>query len=91
MSQTVSITLINGAMAVLEQPFWYVPALQDTAELGHIARYFTAAPLWAWAEACQRSDADPSPSYGEQALEQFFERVAQDGIAGQDLCNAALF
>ena len=63
MSKKFPITLINLAIALLEQTSWYVPDLQDTAELGHIARYFTAATLWAWAEACQRSDADPSPSY----------------------------
>ena len=45
MSQKVPITLINGVMAVLEQPFLYVPALQDTAELGHIARYYVAESL----------------------------------------------
>ena len=91
MSKKFSITLINLAIALLEQTSWYVPDLQDTAELGHIARYFTAAPLCAWAEACQSSEADQSPSYGEYTLAQFFEPLAQDGIAGQDLCNASLF
>ena len=91
MSKKFPIALINLAIAQLEQTSWYLLDLQDTAELGHIARYITAAPLCACAEVCQRSDADPSPSYGEHTFEQFFERVAQDGIAGQHLCNAALF
>ena len=78
MSKKFPIALINLAIALLEQTSWYLLDLQDTAELGHIARYFTAAPLCAWAEACQRSDADPSPSYGENTFEHFFEPLAQD-------------
>jgi len=30
-------------------------------------------------------------SYGTDTLEQFFERVVRDGMAGQDLGDAALF
>ena len=36
-------------------------------------------------------DADATPSYGDDTLEQFFERVVRDGMAGQDLGDAALF
>ena len=42
-------------------------------------------------EQKQRYDADATPSYGTDTLEQFFERVARDGMAGQDLGDAALF
>ena len=44
-----------------------------------------------WDEERQRYDADATPSYGEDTLEQFFERVVRDGMAGQDLGDAALF
>ena len=45
MSKKFPITLINFLIALLEQTSWYVPDLQDMAELVHIARYITAAPL----------------------------------------------
>ena len=44
-----------------------------------------------WDEERQRYDADATQSYREDTLEQFFERVVQDGMAGQDLGDAALF
>ena len=45
MSKKFPIALINLAIALLEQTSCYLLDLQDTAELGHIARYITAAPL----------------------------------------------
>ena len=44
-----------------------------------------------WDQHNQCYDAEATPSYGEDTLEQFFERVARDGMAGQDLGDAALF
>ena len=44
-----------------------------------------------WDEQRQCYDADATPSYGTDTLEQFFERVAREGMAGQDLGDAALF
>ena len=44
-----------------------------------------------WDEERMRCDADATPSYGEDTLEKFFKRVVRDGMAGQDLGDAALF
>ncbi|MDA0258655.1 MAG: NAD(P)-dependent oxidoreductase, partial [Cyanobacteria bacterium] len=44
-----------------------------------------------WDSTTQRYDADATPSYGTDTLEQFFERVVKEGMAGQDLGDAALF
>jgi divinyl chlorophyllide a 8-vinyl-reductase len=44
-----------------------------------------------WDAQEQRYDADATPSYGEDTLEQFFERVVRDGMAGQDLGDASVF
>ena len=44
-----------------------------------------------WDPEHQCYDADATPSYGNDTLEQFFERVVRDGMAGQDLGDAALF
>ena len=43
-----------------------------------------------WDEERQRYDADATPSYREDTLEQFFDRVVRDGMAGPDLDDAAL-
>ena len=44
-----------------------------------------------WDADKNRYDADATPSYGNDTLEAFFERVARDGMAGQELGDAALF
>ena len=36
-------------------------------------------------------DTDPTPPYGKDSLEQFFERVVYDGMAGQNQGYAAPF
>ena len=85
MPQQVSIALMDGPIAVLEGLSRFVPALQDTAEFGRIGRYYAAESMLVWDEERQRYDADATPSFGEDTLEQFFERVVRDGMAVQDL------
>ena len=69
MSQKVPIDLMDGPIAVLEGPSRFVPAQQDASELGHIASYYAAESLWSWVTDCRRSDADATPSFGEDNLE----------------------
>jgi len=88
---SVPIALMDGPIAVLQGLSRLFPALQDTAEFGCIGRYYAAESMLVWDEQRQRYDADATPSYGNDTLEQFFERVVRDGMAGQDLGDAALF
>ena len=88
---SVPIALMDGPIAALQGRSNLFPALQDTAEFGRIGRYYAAESMLVWDEEQQRYDADATPSYGEDTLEQFFERVVRDGMAGQDLGDAALF
>ena len=53
--------------------------------------YYASESMLVWDERKQCYDADATPSYGTDTLEQFFERVAREGMAGQDLGDAALF
>ena len=82
---------MDGPIAVLEGLSRFVPALQDTAELVSSGRYNAAESMLVFDEERQCYDADATPSYGEDTLEQFFERVVRDGMAGQDQGDAALF
>ena len=91
MPQQVPIALMDGPIAVLERLSRLVPAPHDTAEFGRIGRYFAAESMLVLDEERQRYDADATPSYVEDSLEQFFERVVRDGMAGQALGDAALF
>ena len=88
---SVPIAFMNGPIAVLEGLSRVVPSLQDTAEFGRIGRYYACESMLVWDHEAGRYDADATPSYGEDTLEQFFERVVRDGMAGQELGDAALF
>ena len=88
---SVPIALMDGPIALLEGLSRLFPGLQDTAEFGRIGRYYAAESMLVWDPERQCYDADATPSYGNDTLEQFFERVVRDGMAGQDLGDAALF
>ena len=91
MSQQVPIALMDGPIAGLEGLSRFVLAQQDTVEFGRIGRYYAAESMLVWDEERQRYDADATPSYGEDNLEQFLERVVRDGMAGQDQGDAGLY
>ena len=88
---SLPIALMDAPIAVLQGLARLVPSLQDTAEFGRIGRYYASESMLVWNEETQRYDAEATPSYGEDTLEQFFERVVREGMAGQDLGDAALF
>jgi len=44
-----------------------------------------------WDDKQQKYIADATPSYGKESLEQFFERAMKEGLAGQELGDAAIF
>ena len=88
---SVPIALMDGPIALLDGLSRIFPGLQDTTEFGRIGRYYASESMLVWDQHNQRYDADATPSYGEDTLEQFFERVVRDGMAGQDLGDAALF
>ncbi len=44
-----------------------------------------------WDPVTQRYMADATPSYGKDTLEAFFQRAVREGLAGQELGDAAVF
>ena len=65
--------------------------LQDSAEFGRIGRYYATESMLVWDDKQRKYVADATPSYGKESLEQFFERVMKEGLAGQELGDAAIF
>ena len=88
---SVPIALMDGPIALLEGLSQLFPTLQDTAEFGKIGRYYASESMLVWDAEHGCYDADATPSTGEDTLEQFFERVVREGLAGQELGDAALF
>ena len=69
----------------------YYCYLQDSAEFGRIGRYYATESMLVWDNDQQKYVADATPSYGKESLEQFFERAVKEGLAGQELGDAAIF
>lgn len=74
----VPIGVMDGLIGVLGAVAAVVPPLRDGVEFGKIGRYY----------ATEDMVAQP---YGEDTLEQFFRDVAEKGLEGQELGDAAVF
>ena len=65
--------------------------MQDSAEFGRIGRYYATESMLVWDDKQKKYVADATPSYGKVSLEQFFEHAIKEGLAGQELGDAAIF
>lgn len=73
------IGIMDAAIGLLAGLARVFPGLEDAAEFGRIGRYYAVEDM-------------VGPQYGQDTLEQFFEKAATDGgLEGQDLGDAAIF
>lgn len=64
---------------------------RERAEFARIGHYYATESMLAWDESSGRYDADATPEYGQDTLRDFYRRVLNEGMAGQDLGAAAVF
>ena len=88
---SLPMAMMNAPTAILEKVAMLVPALEDTAEFARIGCYYASESMLVWDEKRKCYDPDATPSFGDDTLEQFFERVNKEGMAGQELGDAAIF
>jgi divinyl chlorophyllide a 8-vinyl-reductase len=88
---SLPMAVMNAPTAILEKVAMLVPAVEDTAEFARIGCYYASESMLVWDEKRDCYDPDSTPSFGEDTLEQFFARVNKEGMAGQELGDAALF
>lgn len=79
---------VIGILDFLAKPF---KSLEDAAEFGKIGKYYATESMLVWDEEKQAYDADATPSYGKDTLRAFFEKVVEEGMAGQELGDQAVF
>ena len=79
---------INGFLDFLAGIF---PSLTDAAEFGKIGKYYAVESMLVMDPVTGKYDAAATPSYGKDTLRSFFEKVAREGMAGQELGDAAVF
>lgn len=67
------------------------PGMEDAAEFGKIGRYYAAESMLILDPETGEYNADKTPSYGKDTLEEFFKRVLREGMAGQELGEQTIF
>ncbi len=80
-----AIIAATGALGRLFRP------LRDKAEFARIGRYYATESMLVWDEERQRYDADATPEFGADTLRDFYRRVLEDGLQGQELGEHAVF
>lgn len=87
----VPIGIMDFAIRVLDFLVKIFPSLEDAAEFGKIGRYYAAESMLILDPETGEYSAEKTPSYGKDTLEEFFERVLREGMAGQELGEQTIF
>ncbi|GFY85227.1 NAD(P)-binding Rossmann-fold superfamily protein [Actinidia rufa] len=85
------IEIMDFAIGVLDYLVKIFPSLEDAAEFGKIGRYYAAESMLVLDPETGEYCAEKTPSYGKDTLEEFFERVLREGMAGQELGEQTIF
>jgi divinyl chlorophyllide a 8-vinyl-reductase len=88
---SVPVALMDAIIGLLELVGKVIPPVGDSAEFGRIGKYYATESMLVWDEGRQAYDADATPSYGKDTLEAFFTKAVKEGLAGQELGDAAVF
>lgn len=81
----VPIGIMDFVIGILDILVKVFPSLEDAAEFGKIGRYYAAESMLVLNPETGEYSAEKTPSYGKATLEEFFERVLREGMAGQEL------
>ncbi|KAJ0977646.1 hypothetical protein J5N97_013120 [Dioscorea zingiberensis] len=87
----VPIGVMDFVIGVLEFLSRLIPALEDAVEFGRIGRYYAAESMLLLDQETGEYSAEKTPSYGKDTLEDFFQRVIREGMAGQELGEQTIF
>ncbi len=79
-----AITVLGGLSRVF-------PPLADKAEFARIGRFYGSESMLLLDPETGRYDAQATPSWGSDTLEDFYSRVLQQGLGGQELGEHKLF
>jgi len=80
--------LIIPVMALLAK---LVPKLEDKAEFARIGKYYCSESMLVLNPKTGEYDAEMTPSFGSDTLRDFFKRVLNEGLAGQELGEHSMF
>ncbi len=79
----VPVAMMDTIIAVLSVGGRIFPRLAGKAELARIGRYYATESMLVWDTANQRYDADATPSFGEDRLQDYHARL----LSGEEALN----
>jgi divinyl chlorophyllide a 8-vinyl-reductase len=86
----VPVALLDGIIMMLSALGHVFPRLADKAELARIGRYYATESMLVWDEVNNRYNAEATPSFGSDTLQQFHTKLV-NGEAAVDLGEHAVF
>ncbi|KAM0014849.1 putative 3,8-divinyl protochlorophyllide a 8-vinyl-reductase (NADPH) [Helianthus debilis subsp. tardiflorus] len=87
----VPIEIMDFVIGVLDFLVKVFPSLEDAAEFGKIGRYYAAESMLVYDPETKEYSDEGTPSYGKDTLEDFFRKVLEEGMAGQELGEQTIF
>jgi len=87
----VPLGVLKATIPVLACLSHFIPALKDKAEFARIGHYYATESMLVLNSDNGRYDAAATPSYGRQTLGDFYQRVLEQGLTGQELGDHAVF
>lgn len=89
--RSVPVRLFD-AVAILVSPLApFSQRFREKAELARIGRFYATESMLVWDEEAKAFDAEATPETGTETLEIFYQRVLEQGLAGQELGAAKVF
>lgn len=89
--RSVPVGVLKAAIPVLDGLGRLIPGLCDKAEFARIGHYYATESMLVLDSETGSYDAAATPSYGRQTLNDFYQRVLEQGLAGQELGDHAVF
>ncbi|KAK1408649.1 hypothetical protein QVD17_40612 [Tagetes erecta] len=87
----VPIEIMDFVIGILDFLVNIFPSLEDVAEFGKIGRYYAAESMLVYDPETNQYSDEETPSYGNDTLEDFFKKVLEEGMAGQELGEQTIF
>ncbi len=87
----IPVALFDGMIPVLRAGATVIPRWADKAEFARIGRYYATESMLALDPETGHYDAEATPAVGEETLEAFYRRMIEEGLAGQERGDHALF
>ena len=88
---SVPVGLFDLVIQIFTALHRLIPGLEDTLEYARIGRYYATESMLVWDPQTNTYSAEATPSTGTDTLEDFYKRILNEGLHGQELGDQLLW